>query len=163
MHVQNEIPSFLGAGGNQIVYFVSSLFYCPYSSSSSSCFPSFLFCLSYCTAISTFWVTELIVPAHAFSTDSIIRHSGHPEKKNDGGKRGMWDERVREWKNEKVKSEEELEKVIDERGGQGQREEKGGWELRSRSKRDKLERGVRAVPWVIYLCKGKISSLECTL
>lgn len=42
-----------------------------------------------------------------------------------------------------------------------QRRKRGGWEPRSR--RDKLERRVRAVPWVTYLCKGEICSLECTL
>lgn len=115
MHaMQHEsVPSFSGRGGNQIVcalgavYF--SLFWGPYSSQAylPASLPFLLFCLSYCTAISTFWVTELIVPAHAFSADSIIRHSGHPEKKkkNEGGKSGMWAKSVGEWKNEKVKCE----------------------------------------------------------
>lgn len=60
-------------------------------------------------------MTELIVPAHAFSADSIIRHSGHPEKKRWWEKRDVRSKCGRV-KNEKVKSEEELEKVIDKRG-----------------------------------------------
>lgn len=170
--IQNveSIPS-LSWWEQSCVYFVSCvcfpLFWRPYSSGLSSCFSYLflLFCLSYCTAISTFWVTELIVPAHAFSADSIIRHSGHPEKK------WGWEKRDVSWKCGRVKNE----KVKKRKGGsrrsqiregkveRGEEKKKGGWELRSRSRRDKLERGVRAVPWVIYLCKGKISSLECTL
>ena len=50
----------------------------------SLCSAAHIFCPSYCTAISTSREAEIIVPAHA---DSIIRHSGHPEKKTRVGKR----------------------------------------------------------------------------
>lgn len=105
--MQNEIiPSLSGGGGNKVVCTLwdacFSLSWHPYDSGLSSCFPSFfiiLFILLY--SYIHIWVTELIVPAHAFSADSIIRHSGHPEKKNEGGKRGMWAESVGEQKMKK--------------------------------------------------------------
>lgn len=84
-----------------LVYFVSSVPLCSGARTVQAYLPAFLpfllFCLSYCTAISTFWVTELIVPAHAFSADSIIRHSGHPEKK------GGWEKKDENWKCGRVK------------------------------------------------------------
>lgn len=78
------------------------LFWHSHSSGLSSCLPSFFFIILfiYWTAISTFWVTELIVPAHALSADSIIRHSGQPEKKKKGGKRGMLVQKCGRVKNE---------------------------------------------------------------
>lgn len=81
-------------------------------------------------------------------------------KKMRVGKEGC---ELKVWESEKWKGKKGLEKVMDKRGESWERKKTGGWELRSKSRRDKLERGVRAVPWVIYLCKGKISSLECTL
>lgn len=72
-------------------------------------------------------MTELIVPAHAFSPDSIIRHSGHPEKKkkkNEGGKKVMWAESVGEWKWKGEKRKKGFEKDVDKRGESWERVEK---------------------------------------
>lgn len=67
------------------------------------------------------------------------------KKKNGKAKRGLRRSLIRDGKVER----------------DGEKREDRSWEAEVGGM--KLERGVRAVPWVIYICKGKISSLECTL
>lgn len=162
--VRNETTlSLSDNGGNKFgVYFASRMFLFVPSHTLQAYLLACLPCLSYCTAMSTFWVTALIVPAHAFSADSIIRHSGHPEKKKEAGKRGMRAESMGEferwqwWEVRRGLKRSEMRKGIVER----KERKKRGWVLGTSKRRAKLERErerawVSVLPRVIYLCWGK--------